>query len=225
MIKRPDLIVFDLDGTLADTVPDIAPAVNAALSELGRDGWPQDRIREWVGSGARRLMARALTGDPDGQPPAPQLDAALEHFLEAYGRRVLVDSDLFPGVEPALARLHARGTSMACVSNKPEHLSRAVVEGLGIDRYFHVVVGGDSLPAKKPDPLPLVHAANVCRVNPSETLMVGDSDTDVTAARAAGMPVVCVDYGYNAGRDIRASFPDALIGSLEELPLLWEKAA
>lgn len=224
-MKRPDLIIFDLDGTLADTVPDLAPAVNAALAKLGRDGWSQGRIREWVGSGARRLMARALTGDRDGEPPAAELDAAHEHFLDAYGRRVLVDSDLFPGVESALARLHARGTPMACVSNKPEHLSRAVVEGLGIDRYFSVVVGGDSLPARKPDPLPLVHAANVCRVNPSETLMVGDSDTDVTAARAAGMPVVCVDYGYNAGRDIRASFPDALISSLEELPLLWEQAA
>jgi phosphoglycolate phosphatase len=151
--------------------------------------------------------------------PEPKLYAqALAVFEKHYGANVSELSRPFPGVVEGLRHLQDAGFSLACITNKAEAFTLPLLRDLGLHGYFKLVLSGDSLPKQKPDPLPLLHACRCFGITPDHGVLVGDSSNDVQAARAAGMPVICVTYGYNHGHDIRDSHPDAVVDSLTEVP-------
>ncbi len=218
-------ILFDLDGTLIDSAPDLADAVDRMLQQLGHAPAGETQVRHWVGNGAQRLVMRALTGRMDGDPGEELTRRALQLFLDGYRGQLSLRSRLYPGVREGLDRLLADGYRLACVTNKPEALARPLLDDLGLGPAFPVVVGGDTTVEKKPSPLPLQHAIEALGALPAEALMVGDSRNDVEAARNAGIPVVCVPYGYNHGGDIRQAGPDAVVNDLVALHALLRQAA
>lgn len=220
MTRRVRGLLFDLDGTLVDSAPDMAVAVDRMLADRGHPPAGEDQVRDWVGNGGRLLVMRALTGDPEGVPPEAETQAALAAFLAYYGERLCVHSQLYPGVREALDRLRADGYRLACVTNKPEALSRRLLGALNLDAHFPVVVGGDTLATRKPDAAPLAHAMAALGVSPAETLMVGDSRADVEAGRNAGTGVIGVPYGYSQGISIEALAPDAVVTNLLDLHAL-----
>lgn len=220
MFPEKKLVVCDLDGTLVDSVPDLAFCVDEMLSRLLRPTVGEAEVRKWVGNGVERLVSRALIGAMDGEPDRELFQQALPLFLELYAANTSKRSRLFAGVEEGLNLLAARGINLACVTNKAERYTVALMKDLGLYDRFALVLSGDSLSEKKPSPLPLRHAAQHFNLQAQECLMVGDSITDIRAARAADFPVVCLSYGYNHGLDIRTAGPDAVIDSLAELPAL-----
>jgi len=224
-LPRPDMVLIDLDGTLVDSVPDLANCVDATMGELGLPLRGEAAVRKWVGNGVERLVKRALLGRLEGEPDSQLFERALAIFQRCYGESPAARSCLYPGVIDGLDYLRSLGLSMGCVTNKAERFTLPILEAMGIRHYFGVVVSGDTLEEKKPDPEPLRYAARALGADPRRSLMLGDSKSDVTAARAAGFRIVCVSYGYNHGEDIRDSHPDAVIDSLGELPALLEEAA
>ncbi|WP_018937372.1 MULTISPECIES: phosphoglycolate phosphatase [unclassified Thioalkalivibrio] len=225
-LKRPRMILIDLDGTLIDSVPDLAFSVDAMMRELGLPERGEPAVRNWVGNGVERLVKRALVNDLDGEPDAEQFARALPVFMRIYQENTAGRSPLYPGVREGLDQLKAAGYRLGCVTNKAERFTVPLLREKGILDDFEIVVAGDALPQKKPDPAPLLHAADKLGVDPSEALMVGDSKSDVKAARAAGFQIVCMTYGYNHGKDIRDERPDAVLDRLDELPdLLPARAA
>jgi phosphoglycolate phosphatase len=217
-------VTIDLDGTLLDTIPDLAAAANMMLAELGRPPLDIELIRTFVGKGIVRLVERTLAGDVDGVPDAALMSRALpifeRHYVEVNGRHTTV----YPGVKEGLERLRERGFPLACVTNKSARFTLPLLDKIGLARYFRTVVSGDTLVRKKPDPDPLLHAATVLEIAPREMLMIGDSLNDTQAARAAGCPVFCVTYGYNEGHDVRDLDADAVVDSLVDAAVLIEKA-
>ena len=211
---------FDLDGTLLDTLPDIAAAGNVMLAALGRPVVDEDVVRGFIGDGVAMLTKRLLTGRHDGEPEPELFEQALHVFESHYAAHVSVHSRPFPGVAEGLATLAASGLRLACITNKPERFTLPLLEAHGLRGCFDLVLSGDSLPRKKPDPLPLVRTCEALGSLPRHTLMVGDSENDGQAARAAGCPVALVTYGYNHGRPIAEAPHDALVASLTELPAL-----
>ena len=208
------LVLFDLDGTLVDSAPDIALCVDGALAELGVPQRGFERIRSFIGSGAEQLIHRALTNDIEGMAPVKSFDAAYASFSRRYAEGVCNLTRLYPGVENTLGELAARGWQMGCVTNKPSRFTDPLLRELGLESFFAVVLSGDSLRMKKPDPEPLLYAAQVCGAANGHCIMVGDSLTDVAAARAAGMPVICVSYGYDQIDNLIECKPDALVDTL-----------
>ncbi|WP_111413753.1 phosphoglycolate phosphatase [Billgrantia lactosivorans] len=211
------LVTFDLDGTLVDSVPDLAVAVDAALDALGLPPAGEARVRDWVGNGSLKLMERALAHAAGGPPGEALLARGHEAFLEHYGRDPGSRTQLYPGVRECLDALRGRELPLVLVTNKPFAFIRPILSQFGLERHFALWLGGDSLPQKKPDPAPLLHVAAHFRQPPRACLMVGDSRHDVAAGRAAGFRTLAVPYGYNHGEPIRDSRPDALVDSLAEL--------
>lgn len=220
MLKKPKMILIDVDGTLVDSVPDLAYCVDEMMRALGRPPHGEVRVRDWVGNGVERLVRRALVGQLDGEPPEADFERAYPLFLELYAENTSKRSVLYPGVREGLAALQADGYPLGCVTNKAGQFTLPLLKDLGVYDAFGIVIAGDSLPVKKPDPRPLLHAAEHFGVAPQESLMLGDSQSDVKAARAAGFQIVCMSYGYNHGEDIRHYGPDAVIDSFVELPPL-----
>jgi phosphoglycolate phosphatase len=212
------MVMIDLDGTLIDTVPDLAAAANRMLEDHGRPAWPPEQAATWIGNGVPRFVKRNLTGEMWAEPEEAQFQQALALFQKHYAAAVSALSRPFPGVVEGLEQLEVRGFELACITNKAEAFTRPLLKDLGLDKYFKLVLSGDSLPKQKPDPLPLLHACRHFGITPDHGVLVGDSSNDVEAARAAGMPVICVTYGYNHGHDIRESHPDAIVGRLTEVP-------
>jgi phosphoglycolate phosphatase len=223
-MKRPQMILLDLDGTLIDSVPDLAFCVDAMMERLGRPPHGEAEVRKWVGNGVERLVRRALVGQLDGDPPEADYERAYPIFIELYRESTSRHSVLYPGVRDGLYYLTAEGYPLGCVTNKAAQFTEPLLRDLGIRDAFGIVISGDSLPRQKPDPLPLLHAAEHFGVRPEDALMVGDSVSDVKAARAAGFGIVCMSYGYNHGRDIREAEPDAVMDSLVEIRDLLEAA-
>lgn len=218
--ELPRCAMFDLDGTLVDSALDLTAAVDNMLQALGREPAGEDKVRQWVGNGAPVLVQRALSGEmyPDEGAIEPELfEAAFEVFLSAYTQSNGRYSKLYPGVEELLAHLHQAGVPMAVVTNKPMAFTTPLLRSMKIDHYFSQVLGGDSLPVKKPDPLPLLTVLEGIGCRPEQALMLGDSRNDVGAARAAGCPVACVRYGYNHGESIESCSPDRVVDSFAEL--------
>jgi phosphoglycolate phosphatase len=214
---QPKMILCDLDGTLVDSVPDLTFCVDAMMERLGRAPRGEAAVRTWVGNGVEKLVCRALTGQLEGEPDAADYALAYPLFLELYAENTYTRSILYPGVREGLDFLASAGYPLGCVTNKAAQFTEPLLSHLGIRERFTLVVSGDSLPRKKPDPMPLLHAADLFGVVPAEALMIGDSVSDVKAARAAGFGIVCMSYGYNHGEDIRDSNPDAVIDSMVEL--------
>jgi len=222
---RPKMVLIDVDGTLVDSVPDLAFCVDAMMDRLGRPPRGEAAVRNWVGNGVERLVRRALIGQLHGEPDEADFDAALPIFLELYADNTSKRSLLYPGVREGIAFLKAAGYPLGCVTNKAAQFTEPLLRDLGIRDNFSLVVSGDTLPKKKPDPMPLLHAAQHFGVDPRDALMIGDSVSDVEAARAAGFGIICMSYGYNHGQDIHAAEPDAVIDSMTELEGLLVAAA
>ena len=219
-IDRPQMILIDVDGTLVDSVPDLAFCVDEMMKAIGREPRGEEKVRDWVGNGVERLVRRALVGRLEGEPDDAEFEKAYPIFLELYAENTSKRSTLYPGVQEGLDYLKERGYPLGCVTNKAEQFTLPLLQDLGIYDYFGIVVAGDTLPQKKPDPTPLLYAAEFFGAEPERCLMIGDSVSDVKAARAAGFSIVCMSYGYNHGEDIRDYHPDAVIDSMAELKSL-----
>jgi phosphoglycolate phosphatase len=219
------MILIDVDGTLVDSVPDLAYCVDEMMQRLGRPPHGEAAVRNWVGNGVERLVRRALIGQLDGEPDEADFARAYPIFLDLYAENTSKRSVLYPGVREGLEWLQAAGYPLGCVTNKAAQFTEPLLKDLGVYERFRIVISGDSLPKKKPDPLPLLHAAEYFAVAPADSLMIGDSVSDVSAARAAGFGIVCMSYGYNHGQDIRLASPDAVIDSMVELQGLLAAAA
>jgi phosphoglycolate phosphatase len=207
-------IAIDLDGTMLDTVEDLAIAVNHTLNELSLRALDLGLVRTFVGKGLANLVCRSLTAALGREPEADFLARALPLYETHYERVNGQTTTIYPGVPEGLERLAAAGFPLACVTNKLKRFTGPLLERIGFARYFSLVLSGDSLPKKKPDPLPLTHAAQHFSVTPAQMLMIGDSVNDAQAARAAGCPIFCVTYGYNEGEDVRTLDVDAIVPTL-----------
>ena len=220
-LRRPRFVMLDLDGTLVDSAPDLCYCVDRTLEAFGRPPAGEAKVRRWIGDGSEALLRRALGGSGAGGGKGAVLRPALDHFDVLYARHTSVRTRLFPGVRAGLDYLEAKGVILACVTNKAERHTRTLLADLGLRHRFAMVVGGDTCARRKPDPGPLRHALARLGFPAGAALLIGDSENDVRAARAAGVPVVCVSYGYNHGRNIREAGPDALIDSFDRLPALF----
>ena len=206
-------IVIDLDGTLLHTAPELAEAANRMLRDMGRSPVSQDLLMSYIGNGIHWLVKRALTGDMHAEPETALFDQALPVFEQHY-TELLLDSKPFPNVIAGLDALKAAGYRLGCITNKVERYTNPLLKGIGMAHYFDIVLAGDTLPEKKPSPLPLLHSAKFFGVPVEQLLLVGDSLSDVMAARAAGCPVFCVPYGYNHGEPVETLNVDAVIPDL-----------
>jgi len=211
------MILIDVDGTLVDSVPDLAYCVDEMMKQLGMPTRGEASVRNWVGNGVERLVRRALINQLDGEPDDDLFKKAYPIFLDLYAENTSQRSTLYPGVREGLDYLKSAGYKLGCVTNKAEQFTIPLLKELGVHDDFENIVCGDTLPEKKPHPLPLLHSAEALGVNAEDSLMLGDSVSDVKAARAAGFQIICMSYGYNHGIDIRESNPDAVIDSMVEL--------
>lgn len=210
------MVLIDVDGTLVDSVPDLAYCVDEMMKRLEMPVRGETAVRNWVGNGVERLVRRALVNQLDGEPDDEIFEKAYPLFLELYAENSCKRSCLYDGVREGLDWLKARNIRLGCVTNKASQFTLPILKELGIYDEFETIVCGDSLPEKKPHPLPLLHSAEVMGVKPGSSLMIGDSMSDVKAARAAGFGIICMSYGYNHGVDIRDSKPDAVIDSMAQ---------
>ena len=213
------VILFDLDGTLIDSVPDLALAVNHMLGALNRETFSEDTIRYWVGNGAQMLVKRALSGQTEIDEALDQnlFEKALGIFLTFYGQNLSDNTDTYPNVSTTLSALKGKGYRLVIVTNKPFDFVGPILKGLKLDELFDFIVGGDSLDKKKPDPLPLLHACEHMNASVEQCVMVGDSKNDLLAANTCGMQSVGVTYGYNYGEDIGIYNPTCIINDFSEL--------
>jgi phosphoglycolate phosphatase len=192
-MKRTAL-VFDLDGTLVDSLPDLEAALVATLREVGAPALSRDEVRGMIGDGTAALVSRALAAR--GLPPA-MLSERLARFLALYEAAPVARSRPYPGVPETLAALRRDGRSLAVCTNKPQRATLAVLSGLGLEEFFAGIIGGDVLPVKKPDPGHLRAAIEAIGAMPGDAVMIGDNEHDVATAKAAGVPVILVRYGYH----------------------------
>lgn len=213
----PRLVMFDLDGTLVDSVPDLAAAIDRMLLQLGRPAAGVEQVRDWVGNGARVLVRRALAGGIEHAAVGDaETEQALELFSDAYaGSHHL--SQVYPGVTATLKWLKKQGVELALITNKPERFVAPLLDEMKLGRYFRWIIGGDTLPQQKPDPAALLHVMRLAGVEAQQALFVGDSRNDVLAARAASVPCVALSYGYNHGRPIAEEQPAAVLDDLRQL--------
>ncbi|NNE64119.1 MAG: phosphoglycolate phosphatase [Gammaproteobacteria bacterium] len=214
------MVLIDVDGTLVDSVPDLAYCVDEMMSALGLPRRGEEAVRQWVGNGVEKLVKRALVNDLDGEPDTELFERGLQIFWQLYEQNVCVRSRLYDGVIEGLEYLKSRGYRLGCVTNKARSFTIPLLEQTAIMAYFEVAICGDDTERKKPDPLPLLTAAEQLQVKPQQALMIGDSKSDVAAARAAGFQIICMSYGYNHGEDIRGYAPDAVIDSMHQLKQL-----
>lgn len=214
------LVLFDLDGTLVDTAPDIADAVNRVLAERALPAMPDSWIRNRIGRGTRELLRQAfdtatrLAGT--GSRPAPGA-ALVEEFARHYATRVGRLGRLYEGAGPALEVLRDTGVKLALLTNKEHRFASMVLEAHGLDGAFDLEICGDTLPARKPNAVVVRHALGATSVPAGQALLVGDSAIDVQTARNAGIRVWAVSYGYNGGRPIEQSKPDRILESLDPI--------
>ena len=222
MVRKPEMVLIDVDGTLVDSVPDLAYCVDEMMKQLGMPVRGEAAVRNWVGNGVERLTRRALINQLDGEPDDALFEKAYPIFLELYAENTSKRSVLYPGVREGLDYLKSTGYKLGCVTNKASQFTLPLLKDLGVHDEFGIIICGDTLAEKKPHPMPLLHAAEFFGVKPENALMLGDSMSDVKAARAAGFQIVCMSYGYNHGVDIRDSKPDAVIDSMAQLQAILE---
>ena len=212
-----DVVAFDLDGTLADTAPDLADALNHSLAALGRPLVPPASVRHLIGHGARALLRRGLAAS--GEAPEELVELGFPIFLEHYAAHICDGTRLFPGLEEALDEVESAGAALAVCTNKQEALTLKLLGALGLGDRFAAVVGGDSLPVRKPDPAPLLEA--ISRAGGGRGVLVGDSITDADTARAAGLSFVAVSFGFS-DRPVEQLGADSVIDSYDELKAALE---
>ena len=214
---QPKLIMIDVDGTLVDSVPDLAYCIDEMMQKLGLQKWGETKVRHWVGNGVPKLVERALTGELEGRPIKEVFDVAYPIFLDLYEDNTAQRSYLYDGVREGLDYLKSQRYQLGCVTNKSEQFTHPLLKALGIFNDFKIIISGDTLAKRKPDPMPLLYCAEHFNLKPEECLMLGDSVSDVKAARAAGFDIICMSYGYNHGNDIADENPDLVIDSMSQL--------
>ena len=200
-IQNKKLFIFDLDGTLVDTAPDFKNSINYMLNELNESEVSLEEIRNWVGYGARELIRRTVV-DKNIPHDEKRIEEMLKIFLLHYTHNIDDDSVLFNNVRNVLEFLKDNGIKLAVCTNKMERLSNILLEKLNVLHMFDYLVGGDSLSKSKPDPFPLLNICEKLNTEISDSVMIGDSVTDLNAGKGAGMPVVLVSYGYTDNKDI-----------------------
>lgn len=210
----PSCVIFDLDGTLVDTAPDLTAATNHVLALMDRPPVTVAQVKDMVGLGARKLIERGLETTGGGTPD--QVEALVPAFLDFYAKNICIHSHPFPGATESLDQLVTAGIPLGICTNKPEQLSLALIDALGWTPYFRANLGGDSLGVRKPDPLHLLETISRTGGHPKQAIMVGDSSVDIAAARAAGVPIIAVSFGFSsvAPSDLGA---DYLIDHFDEL--------
>jgi phosphoglycolate phosphatase len=217
-------VVFDLDGTLVDTAPDLVGATNHALADLGLAPVEARLLRPWISFGAQRMIVEALVHSGEKVPPG-EVDRLLALFLGYYEENIARESRPYPGVVQAIQTLSAGGARLAVCTNKRESLSRSLLSALDLERHFHGLAGRDTFPVCKPHPDHLLGAVRLAGGVPGRSVMVGDSDVDITTAKAAGIPVVAVSFGYTA-TPVAELNPDRVIDHYDALlPALRDLAA
>jgi phosphoglycolate phosphatase len=216
-------VVIDLDGTLLDTAHDLADAAIAMAADLGLPPVDLDTVKSYIGNGVSRLVKRVLTREMEAEPDQEVFARAMPLYEKHYSAWVSRKSRPFPGVVEGLQAFKAMGLHVACITNKAERFTVPLLQDTGLFPFFELILSGDSLPERKPSPLPLLHACQYFGVEPAELLLIGDSLNDTQAARAAGSPVFCVPYGYNRGRPVAELNLDAVVASLEEASKLVVK--
>ena len=213
-------IVVDLDGTLLHSAPQLTEAANRMLREMDYTPVSQELLASYIGNGVGWLVKRALTGEMHATPDAALYEHALPIFDKHYSE-LLLGSKPYDGAIEGLEAMRAAGFRLGCITNKAARFTGPLLEGTGLAKYFEIVVSGDTLPEKKPHPLPLLHAAKFFGVPVEQLLLIGDSLNDTLAARAAGCPVFCVPYGYNHGEPVDGLDLDAVINNLSAaLPII-----
>lgn len=214
MFNQIKAAIIDLDGTMVDTAPDFLVAINAMREEFVLEPLSIDTIKRMVGQGVENLVRRVLAVDFTEDAVNKMFDAALaayqKHYLPANGTY----SELYPKVPEGLRALRSKGLRLACVTNKPMAFTIPLLVKKDVAEYFDLVIGGDSLPRKKPDPMPLLHVCHEFNLEPAQVLVIGDSSNDAQAAHAAGCPVVLVPYGYNHGEAIQTVKSDGIVETL-----------
>ena len=208
-------VIIDLDGTMVDTAGDFHAAINAMLEALGAaPDMSTEEIVGYVGKGSENLVRRVL----DARLPPAQANSRFAEALDAYQRAYIAINgqyvNVYDGVREGLAALRDMGLALACVTNKPHDFTQPLLAQLGLDAYFDLVYPGDAFPYRKPDPYPMLRVAEAFGVNPAEVVAIGDSENDARAARAAGMRVLAVPYGYNHGQPIQHAGADAIVDTL-----------
>jgi len=207
-------VVIDLDGTLLDTAPDLADAAIAMAEELGLPAIDLATVKTYIGNGVSRLVKRVLTRVMDAEPDAELFGRALPSYEKHYAAHVSRKSQVFPGVREGIEALKQAGLHVACITNKAEKFTVPLLKDTGLFDCFELILSGDTLPKKKPDPMPLLYACKHFGITPKDLLLIGDSLNDAQAARAAACHVFVVPYGYNRGRDVRELDVDAIVPTL-----------
>jgi len=209
-------VMIDLDGTLLNTAPDLAEAANRMLAEMHRPLVPTEVVMTYIGNGVDRLIKRVLTGEMYAEPDADLFAQARPIYERHYLACVSLHSRPFPGVVEGLEALKKAGYHLACITNKAAKFTLPLLKDTGLHDYFELILSGDSLPKTKPDPLPLLHACAHFGVQPEQMLLIGDSQNDAQAARAAGCHIFCVPYGYNHGEPVDKLDLDRVVASVFE---------
>ena len=223
-IFTPELIMIDVDGTLVDSVPDLSWCLDETLKQVGLPPRGEAAARKWVGNGVIRIVERGIANDLNAAHDPEIFEKAMPIFRTLYAENTSTRSKLYPGVREGMDFLQTLGIKIGCITNKDAEFTHPILKDLGLWDDFEIVISGDTLEKKKPDPLPLLHGAKELGADPKKSLMLGDSTSDVKAARAAGFAIICMSYGYNHGVDIRESKPDAVIDSLVDLKKLIKTA-
>lgn len=218
-VKPLQLLIFDLDGTLIDSVPDLAVATNAMLQDLGRRCVSTDDVRNWVGNGSRKLVQRALSNNIDIDPhlERTQTDTAEALFFQHYAAHTCVHTQAYAGVSTGLIKLKDAGFVLALVTNKPVRYVPNILQHFDWQDVFAMTLGGDSLAEKKPHPMPLLHVCEQLHLCPEQSAMIGDSRNDILAGQRAGMMTLGLSYGYNYGQDIRDFMPTQAFDGFADL--------
>lgn len=213
------VLIFDLDGTLINSAPDLAMAVNHMLRQLERKTFSEETIHGWVGNGAPTLVKRALSGNRtvDEHLEHDLVEKALDIFLKYYAKNLCNATVAYPQVSTTLRTLKEKGYCFAIVTNKPFAFVSPILKGLELDDLFKLILGGDTLLQKKPDPAPLLYVCEKLNVSVEACVMVGDSKNDILAATACGMESIGVTYGYNYGEDIGVHKPTLIINDFKSL--------
>lgn len=210
-------VLFDLDGTLVDSAPDLTRAINETLTALELEPYDEEQISLWIGNGVDKLIHRALTNSNDEIANGDDFWRAKNIFYSYYEKNSGENSSVYKGVTEQLSSLVENNILLACITNKNRCFTLPLLKKLNLEQYFDVVVCGDDLTNKKPHPEPLLVAANKLSVTVDQCIMVGDSKSDVLAANGAAMKVFCVDYGYNQGVDLSSFSISAMLSNIKEL--------
>jgi phosphoglycolate phosphatase len=219
-------VAIDLDGTLLDTISDLAHAANLMRVELGMAVLSEDLIKTFVGKGLVNLVRRTLVGGGDTSTISEaELNRALAIYERHYALVLTRETSHYPGVLDGLRAMHDAGFRLACITNKAEKFTLPLLKQMNLAHFFEITVSGDTTAKRKPDPMPLFHAAAFFKIKPEEMLLIGDSVNDFEAARAAGCPIFLVPYGYNEGRDARDLPADAIVEGLDEAANLIQNSS